>query len=107
KNSVHCDDLPCSLYDGLGHDGPLLGRASGVKSLAYLPIVCNTFPGSCWSHWRLIPPIVLTSSHPRIFKRTQERSMLKQIDAGVLKVGYVEYGAPKGSCVVLLHGFPL
>ena len=32
--------------------------------------------------------------------------MLKQIDAGVLKVGYVEYGAPKGTCVVLLHGFP-
>ncbi len=32
--------------------------------------------------------------------------MLKQIDAGVLSVGYVEYGAPKGICVVLLHGFP-
>ena len=32
--------------------------------------------------------------------------MLKQIDAGVLKVGYVEYGAPNGMCVVLLHGFP-
>jgi pimeloyl-ACP methyl ester carboxylesterase len=32
--------------------------------------------------------------------------MLKQIDAGVLKVGYEEYGAPTGSCVVLLHGFP-
>ena len=31
---------------------------------------------------------------------------LKQIDAGVLQVGYVEYGAPKGTCVVLLHGFP-
>lgn len=32
--------------------------------------------------------------------------MLKQIDAGVLQVGYVEYGAPNGMCVVLLHGFP-
>lgn len=32
--------------------------------------------------------------------------MLKQIDAGVLSVGYVEYGPPKGNCVVLLHGFP-
>jgi pimeloyl-ACP methyl ester carboxylesterase len=32
--------------------------------------------------------------------------MLKQIDAGVLNVGYAEYGPPEGSCVVLLHGFP-
>lgn len=32
--------------------------------------------------------------------------MLKQIDAGVLSVGYMEYGASKGNCVVLLHGFP-
>lgn len=32
--------------------------------------------------------------------------MLKQVDAGVLSVGYLEYGPPKGNCVVLLHGFP-
>jgi pimeloyl-ACP methyl ester carboxylesterase len=32
--------------------------------------------------------------------------MLKQKDAGVLNVGYLEYGAPEGICVVLLHGFP-
>ena len=32
--------------------------------------------------------------------------MLKQIDAGVLRVGYLEYGASEGNCVVLLHGFP-
>jgi hypothetical protein len=31
--------LPFFLYDRLGHDGPLLGRASGVKSLAYPPIL--------------------------------------------------------------------
>lgn len=31
---------------------------------------------------------------------------LKQIDAGVLQVGYVEYGTPQGTCVLLLHGFP-
>jgi pimeloyl-ACP methyl ester carboxylesterase len=32
--------------------------------------------------------------------------MLKQIDAGVLSVAYVEYGRPDGTPVVLLHGFP-
>ncbi len=32
--------------------------------------------------------------------------MLKQINAGVLRVGYLEFGPPKGNCVVLLHGFP-
>jgi pimeloyl-ACP methyl ester carboxylesterase len=32
--------------------------------------------------------------------------MLKQIVSGVLSVGYLEYGTPKGNCVVLLHGFP-
>ncbi len=32
--------------------------------------------------------------------------MLKQINAGVLRVGYLELGPPKGNCVVLLHGFP-
>lgn len=32
--------------------------------------------------------------------------MLKQVDAGVLRVGYEEYGAAEGMAVVLLHGFP-
>jgi len=32
--------------------------------------------------------------------------MLKQIDAGVLKVTYAESGDPGGTPVVLLHGFP-
>ncbi len=32
--------------------------------------------------------------------------MLKQVEAGVLSVGYLEYGPSEGNCVVLLHGFP-
>ena len=32
--------------------------------------------------------------------------MMKHIHAGVLRVGYLEYGPPEGTCVVLLHGFP-
>ena len=31
---------------------------------------------------------------------------LKQIDAGVLNIGYVEAGPPNGSPVILLHGWP-
>src|SRR2546427_8843918 len=31
---------------------------------------------------------------------------LKQIDAGVLNVGYAEAGPPSGSPVILLHGWP-
>ena len=32
--------------------------------------------------------------------------MLKQVEAGVLRVAYEESGAPDGRPVVLLHGFP-
>lgn len=33
-------------------------------------------------------------------------STLKQIDAGLLSVGYVEVGPPGGTAVILLHGWP-
>lgn len=33
-------------------------------------------------------------------------SSLKQIDAGVLNIGYVDAGDPRGTPVVLLHGWP-
>jgi pimeloyl-ACP methyl ester carboxylesterase len=32
---------------------------------------------------------------------------VRQIDAGVLNVGYVEAGPATGQPVILMHGFPL
>src|SRR5690349_10494220 len=32
--------------------------------------------------------------------------LMKQIDDGVLNVGYVDAGAPEGRVLVLLHGWP-
>src|SRR3954470_23506381 len=37
---------------------------------------------------------------------TKTSGPLKQIDAGVLNVGYAELGPPQGAAVVLLHGWP-
>ena len=31
---------------------------------------------------------------------------IKKIEAGVLEVGYLEYGSPDGWPCILLHGFP-
>jgi pimeloyl-ACP methyl ester carboxylesterase len=39
-------------------------------------------------------------------KQAEEAAMLKQVDAGVLRVAYEETGGPTGSPVFLLHGFP-
>ena len=48
-----------------------------------------------------------------VFTRAQDASaapppfgVIKQIDAGLLNVGYVDLGAPDGPPVVLLHGWP-
>ena len=38
--------------------------------------------------------------------KTTELPPLKQVDAGVLNVGYAEAGPPRGSPVLLLHGWP-
>src|SRR5262249_27007727 len=38
--------------------------------------------------------------------RNRSFGTLKQVDAGVLRVGYAEAGPPRGPMVILLHGWP-
>src|SRR4051794_21797258 len=37
---------------------------------------------------------------------TNSFGTIRQIDAGVLNIGYAEAGPPDGSAVILLHGWP-
>ena len=41
-----------------------------------------------------------------LFNRDSSFDTIKQIDAGVLNVGYAEVGPPSGRPVILLHGWP-
>src|ERR1044071_4649589 len=43
---------------------------------------------------------------PKVKAAQNSFGPLKQIDAGVLNVGYVEAGPPSGAPVILLHGWP-
>src|SRR5438034_8205639 len=51
----------------------------------------HTRPHPCESDWR---------------SSMSEFGVLKQIDAGVLNVGYAEAGPADGRAVILLHGWP-
>jgi len=48
------------------------------------------------------------AEQPRAIPGGGNRSFgtLKQVDAGVLSVGYAEAGPPQGPVVILLHGWP-
>jgi pimeloyl-ACP methyl ester carboxylesterase len=51
-------------------------------------------------------PIDLAESTQTKAQTNTSFGVLKQIDAGVLNVGYAEVGPPDGSLVILLHGWP-
>ena len=52
-----------------------------------------------------VPP-ARSGPEARRSAREDEQTMLKQIEAGVLRVAYREQGEPDGWPVILLHGFP-
>jgi hypothetical protein len=40
------------------------------------------------------------------FERKRVVPMIRQVDAGILNIGYAEAGPPDGPPVILLHGWP-
>src|ERR1700719_1510817 len=50
--------------------------------------------------------VALGSAKAQSSPKAQSFGPLKQIDAGLLNVGYVEAGPADGSAVILLHGWP-
>ena len=50
--------------------------------------------------------IALTATRPAAAANTSFSAPLKQINAGLLNVGYIEAGPAKGPPVLLLHGWP-
>jgi pimeloyl-ACP methyl ester carboxylesterase len=75
----------------------LFGTAAGALAAAQLGLVlpANAQTGAARSRLPAIKPGTHTSFGP-----------LKQIDAGVLNVGYAEAGPADGPPVLLLHGWP-
>ena len=63
------------------------------------------------TEFALIGPILSQTGQARVTEPTKSPASgsfgsVKQIDAGLLNVGYVEAGATNGPAVVLLHGWP-
>jgi pimeloyl-ACP methyl ester carboxylesterase len=80
----------------------------GRKRKAYRTEASSSHPGSesppilqhIWKMWRYVIIEIPTPSDDMPF------GPLKQIDAGLLNVGYVEQGPANGPPVLLLHGWP-
>jgi pimeloyl-ACP methyl ester carboxylesterase len=77
----------------------LLGVAAAVAVAASQ----FTFRGSADARPRKIKPVELIKSRRRM---NTTFGPLKQVDAGLLNVGYAETGPADGLAVILLHGWP-
>src|SRR5262249_20496426 len=74
----------------------LLGAAAGAVAAAQLGF---TAPANAQARTTQSPPAVRPGTHTSF-------GPLKQIDAGVLSIGYAEAGPANGQPVILLHGWP-
>src|SRR6202142_2342606 len=72
-----------------------LGTAAMTMAAAQFAMIGSTNAQSTQTHLPKIKPGTNTSFAP-----------LKQIDAGLLNVGYAEAGPTNGPPVILLHGWP-
>ncbi|HET7063766.1 MAG TPA: alpha/beta hydrolase [Rudaea sp.] len=75
------------------------GRLAGMAFAALVTTLSSSLPATVHAAPAPSPAAVRLSIDPSF-------GTLKQIDAGVLNVGYVEAGPPSGPAVVLLHGWP-
>jgi len=85
-----------TMRDAIDHDRRrFFGAAAFTFTAAKLGVV-----GAAHAETNPAPPSVIKPGTNTSF------GPLKQIDAGVLNVGYAELGPPNGSPVFLLHGWP-
>ena len=75
------------------------GRLAGMAFAALVTTLSSSLPATVHAAPAPSPAAVRLNIDPSF-------GTLKQIDAGVLNVGYVEAGPPSGPAVVLLHGWP-
>jgi pimeloyl-ACP methyl ester carboxylesterase len=84
------------IVDNINHHRRrLVGAASLVFTVAELGVI-----GAAHAQTKPAPPPVPKPASNKSF------APLKQIDAGVLNIGYAEAGPPNGFPVILLHGWP-
>src|SRR5215211_6212271 len=86
------------MVDGIDqHRRRFVGAAAMAAAATQLGLVGSAAAQS--SSARPAAPAIKPRTHTSF-------SSLKQIDAGVLNVGYAEAGPPDGPAVLLLHGWP-
>ena len=71
----------------------MAGVSAGATLLARHPLLANATG-------------TVATTHKRANVKNTSFGPLKQVEAGVLSVGYAEAGPPNGRAVILLHGWP-
>ena len=85
-----------NMHEAIDHDRRrFFGAAALTFTAAELGVI-----GAAHAETKPAPPPAINPGTNTSF------APLKQIDAGVLNIGYAEAGPPNGSPVILLHGWP-